>query len=346
VRRVLADLEEVLENVASLDPGELAQRVVVIEAAVEIAVQLVAADVIERLFRGPVLVHLPRKEMIEGEPLQVRPRQQVLAVAARLGEDLRTLRHPRRVLALVGVVERPVDVGLVQHVRVGLLIALQVVPAREDHAAEAVDGRGEHAGRRVIEQAQRARDLVETPQPRDRRRLLVLVELRIEMARAVARAVGREEDAVVGAVDRRDVVVARGLAGDPADDRRLVLAEARDLVELPVVLAMAVLLERRADDHREERLRPAPVHGRVAHGDGVRGLPSIVPEARGAGEVLQRPVRIADPEIAAPRRGVDRPPLITERRRHRRKVLPERDLRHEKNRIRRHGKEHGQEFHQ
>src|SRR6185436_16059228 len=139
-------------------------------------------------------------------------------------------------------------------------------PAREDHAAEAVDRRREDAGGGVVEHAQVAGRLVEAPEAGDGRRFFVFVELRIEMARAVARAVGGEEDAVVGAVDRADVVVARGLIGDLPDRRRVVDAEARDLVDLPVVL-VPLILARRADDHAEERLGAAPVHGRLAHRD-------------------------------------------------------------------------------
>ena len=79
----------------------------------------------------------------------------------------------------------------------------------------------------VIEHAQIARRGIEAPEAGDGRRFFVLIELRIEMPLAAARTVRSEEDAVVGAVERTDVVVVGRLIGDLADDRRFALAEAR-----------------------------------------------------------------------------------------------------------------------
>ena len=149
------------------------------------------------------------------------------------------------------------------------------------------------------------------------------------MRRTVARPVGREENAVVSAVERTDVVVAARLIGDLADDRRVVRAEAGDLVDLPEVVLPPVLLRRRADDHAEERLGAAPVHRRLTHSNGGRPLHARPAEAGRAGEVLGRPIRIADPEIAAARRLLHRRHLVAEGRDDGGEVAWERDLGHE-----------------
>ena len=143
--------------------------------------QLVPADVIERLFLGAVFVDLPREEVIDARGLRgCVSRQQIAPAAARLGKDLRRGSWRRAAFASsLGIVERAV--GVLARVGVRLLIALQVIPAREDHAAEAVDDRREHAGRRVIEEEQLAGRRIEAPQAGRRRRRLVFVELRIEV---------------------------------------------------------------------------------------------------------------------------------------------------------------------
>jgi hypothetical protein len=51
------------------------------------------------------------------------------------------------------------------------------------------------------------------------------------------------------------------------------------------------------------------------------------------------------PEIAAARRGVDLPAVITERRRDGREVARNRDLRHEQDRVRERQREHSEQLH-
>src|SRR5205823_6286700 len=119
--------------------------------------------------------------------------EEIGAAAARLRKDLDALIETRRVRRFVGVIERPVRAAF--RVAVGLLVALQVIPSREDHAAEAVDRRSEESRRSVIEQTQIAGRGLVAPEPGDGRRFLALVELRVEMPLAAARAVGGEEDA-------------------------------------------------------------------------------------------------------------------------------------------------------
>src|SRR6185312_12995991 len=146
---VLLNLEQVFDRVRIEPPAlaadELLDPVVVVPVAVEVVVQLVAADVIERLVLGAVRVDLPGEKVVEAVPLERRARQQV---------------------------------------------ALETIPPRIDDAAEAVHEGPEDAGRRVIQQPQIAGRRIEAPKTAGGRRLLVLVELRIEMGLAAARPVG------------------------------------------------------------------------------------------------------------------------------------------------------------
>src|SRR5690606_39365692 len=104
---------------------------------------------------------------------------------------------------------------------------------------------------------------------------LVLVQLRVQVGLAVARAVGGEQDPVVAGVDRRDVVVAGGLAGDLGDPRGLATAQSGHLVQLPLGVVGPVLALRGTDHHAEDGLVAAPVHRRLAHRDGVRALLAV-----------------------------------------------------------------------
>ena len=166
----------------------------------------------------------------------------------------------------------------------------------------------------MIEQEQIARGRIQTPQPGHHRRRLVLVELRIQVPLAIARPIGREDDAVVGAVDRAHVVVVRRLIRHLGDDRRLVLPQPRHLVQLPVVGGHLVLPRRPADDHAEHGLGAIPVDRGLADGDGAGALQPCRAVARGSGEVLQRAARIPDPEVAAARRVRDRSFVVGEHR--------------------------------
>src|SRR5690606_7704702 len=153
-----------------------------------------------------------------------------------------------------------------------LLVALQVVPAGEDHPAIAVEARAEGAAGRVVEDAQRARRGLKAVDAGDGRRALVLVQLRVQVRFAAARAIGGEQDAVVAGVQRRDVVVRGRLVGDLGDARGLATGQTGDFVELPLGIGVLVLAGRSAHDHAEDRLVAAPVHGRLAHGDRVGAL--------------------------------------------------------------------------
>jgi hypothetical protein len=131
------------------------------EAAVGVgAAELVPADVVQRLLRGPVLVQLPREEVVER---MERERRRVCGIVlrARLREDLGT--GKRRGGRRIGGLARPGE-GLIRGDdvgRVALLVALQVIPFGEDHASEGVDRGREAAARRVLEQLEIARRFIE-----------------------------------------------------------------------------------------------------------------------------------------------------------------------------------------
>ena len=81
----------------------------VVHAPVEVAVQLVAADMIQRLLGRAVFVDLPREEVVDAVSLQVRAGQRRSVRLLRgSGKDLDALIEPRGVRRFVGVVERAV----------------------------------------------------------------------------------------------------------------------------------------------------------------------------------------------------------------------------------------------
>ena len=105
-RRFL-DLQEVRDRVG-VEPGagvEFQQPRVVVEAAVEVAAQLVPADVVQRLLARAVVVDLPRKELVERVGLDGAGGD------ARLGEDLGAAVQGRRAGGFAGVVEGAVGVA-------------------------------------------------------------------------------------------------------------------------------------------------------------------------------------------------------------------------------------------
>ncbi len=157
--RALADLEHVedlavVEAIAGVVAAdELVEIAVVVEGPVEVGMQLVAADVVQRLEAGPVRIHHPGEEVVEAVPFLMRL-QQVDAA----GAGLRELLVPGGERDGVGTFARPVERAVGRRiagddivvVAVGLLVALQVVPAGEDDPAEAVHRR--------LEVARKARD--------------------------------------------------------------------------------------------------------------------------------------------------------------------------------------------
>ncbi len=185
----------------------------------------------------------------------------------------------------------------------------------------------------MLEQRQRIRAAIEFPDAGRRRRRFVFVELRIQMALAGARAVARKNDVAVARVQRLDVVDVRFLAGNERDRHLLALAETGDLVDLPVVVVVIVLVGGCADEHAEERFRAAPVDDRIAHRDRSRALHAVVAEAGFRGEIAQRAVGIADPQIAAARDFLHRRAVIGKNRSDRAEAF-DRNLRDEQDGVR------------
>ena len=119
------------------------------------------------------------------------------------------------------------------------------------------------------------------------------------MCRAIAWPVRREQDAIISAVQRRNIVVSGGLVGHFCDHRRLAFNEARHFIHLPIISSHLILRRRCADDHAEHRLRTAPMHGRLAHSDGVGKLHAVHAETGFAGEVAHNTIGVTDHQIAA-----------------------------------------------
>ncbi len=268
------DLQEVHDPVG-VDPRpgtDSEQSRIVVEAPVEVAG---AARGGRRGSASPRPCHPPftihGKNRVEGVRLHVVPARPVRGsgnTSARDGQAAASAASSAQLK--VPYVRSPCSSA---GVGVGLLVALQVVPAGEDHPAEAVDDRLEVARRRVVE------ELAGRPSAGSRLQSPVTTgassyssSCGYRWPLAVARPVGGEEDAVVGGVDRADVVRSRRLVRHLGDRTGLRRAEAGHLVELPVVGRPIVLRGRRADDHAEDRLGAAPVHGRLAHRDRVRPL--------------------------------------------------------------------------
>ncbi len=182
-----------------------------------------------------------------------------------------------------------------------LLVTLQVVPPGENQPTVAVDDRGEGAARGVVEDRNGAGGGSQAVDAGDGRRAFVFVQLRIQVRLAAARAIGREENAVVACVQWRHVVVAGGLVGHPGDHRSLACSQARHLIHLPGAGGGDVAAGRAADQHAEDGLAPVPVHAGLAHGDGLDALESFHAESGFLGQVAQGAAGIADHQVPAAR---------------------------------------------
>ena len=305
--RVFADVEEVIANrVVGAQGGvvEVAQRIVVQQAGLQVAPDFVPADVVQGLLLSAVFVDHPGEEEIEGVPVHGA------------GGEARFREHFRRVSGhhlgrggFVGVVEHAErnrqSVGDGVAVQVSLLILLKMVPAGEDHATEAVDERRERTGRSVVKLEEVSRAGIQTPKAAHRGLQFVLIELGIQMCLASARPVAGEQNAAVGSVAGANVIVIRRLIWDAGDDRVFPLAEADDLKELPEIGRRLVGQGTGAHHHAEHGACAVPVNRGFAHRDAVGTLESARNTvAGGSGEVFQRAVRISDVEVAATPRGI------------------------------------------
>ncbi len=147
--RILAQLHHVADRmlVRALRgiEEELDEIRIRVERAVEVVLQLVPPDVVQRLLAGAVLKQLPRPEQIERERLHaghVRRRD-----VARFGKHFAAVGGRYRIRAFAAVIECSV-VGC--RVAIVLLIAQEMIPARKHDAAETVDERPARARHRVL----------------------------------------------------------------------------------------------------------------------------------------------------------------------------------------------------
>ena len=169
---------------------ELDEVRVVVEAAVEVAVQLVTADVVQRLLLGAVLVDLPGEEVIDacGPRGWCRPADRVRLLRGS-GKTSSRLFSRAGVRVFVGVVERAVGVAWPASAsacwsRCRWSQRVKITrPKLSTIGVKAPDGEWFSRSRSPVAR-------IEAPEPGRRRRFLVLVELRVEV-RARRRAGGR-----------------------------------------------------------------------------------------------------------------------------------------------------------
>src|SRR4051794_24893317 len=95
-----------------------------------------------------------------------------------------------------------------------------MIPANKNEPPIAVNGRAEDTARCVIEQMEIAVGWVQAPKPRNRRIIVVFIQLWIQIGGAVARTVTRKDDPAVRTVTRRHVIIVRWLAGHMRDGIR------------------------------------------------------------------------------------------------------------------------------
>ena len=208
-----------------------------------------------------------------------------------------------------------------ERVRVGLLVALQVVPAREHDPAVAVHDRGKIARGVGVHLEHHAGLGVQVPQAGVGGEHVVLVQQWVDTA-ARARPVGDKQDVIVGAVGGHEVVIAGRLVGHGRDDDRVGdVGETAHLVQLPDWADDLAGADGRADDHAEERLAAVPIHSRVAHGNAFCACQNTrAAVAGGGGQVFQAAVGVTNPQVAAARRAAHAAFLVAKGRGHRLKI--------------------------
>ena len=148
------------------------------------------------------------------------------------------------------------------------------------------------------------------------------------MTLAVARAITCEDDSIICAVNRRDVVIVCRLVRNFRNYRsRIRIHEIRDFIKLPVIDGIVVVLcFWCANHHAEHCLRTAPMNARLANGDSVGVLRSPQTISRGSGEVFKSAVRVSDVEVAATSAAIRSRAVIAKKRADRRKISGNGDL--------------------
>ena len=172
--------------------------------------------------------------------------------------------HAHGIGGFAGVGEGAVPTALEQ-VRIGLLIADQVIPAVEhdsavgDHPRMEVPrwrmGIGPHLAAARVEDVQTAHD----------RLTLILVVLRIQVGPVALRSCRCKQDAPIRQIAGLHVGIL-GLVRYLANHRGVSGTEPADLIQLPAPV-MYLEAPRAAHDHAEHQPLPIPMRLRVAHGN-------------------------------------------------------------------------------
>ena len=307
-------MEEIVDDIGVglvAEVIEIPQVGIVVEGGAAVtSPEFVAANVIEGFLLGAVLVDLPGEELVKG--LGVGYATALPGFGEYFGAVVGQEQGAHRFITVVKRSIGTIAAGKV--VCVCLLVALQVIPAAEDDPPKAIHRGREGTRRRVIQHEEITRGGIERPESGDRGSFLVFVELRVEMAAPIARAVAGEDDPVIRAVDGGDIVIVSRLVGDLGDDWGLAHAKIGYLKNLPIVLSIIILNLGCADDHAEDGLESIPVNARFPHGDTVGVLQAVVSVARGGGEIAESSVGVANVQRAAAGRGFEIAAMIAEDR--------------------------------
>ena len=141
--RVFANLQKILNRVRV----EMVPKVVKVldigiggEGGVQItAAQFMSADMIDSFLIRPVFVDLPGKKLVEGLTCQAGACQQIIAARSWFRKYFRQVRGWDRGGRFIAPIESPVSNRAFFRVRIGLLVALQMVPPNKNDAAGVVD---------------------------------------------------------------------------------------------------------------------------------------------------------------------------------------------------------------
>jgi len=133
---------------------------------------------VEQLLSGALLVHHPGEKLVERVSLDLERGQLIAVVGARLGKDFdRSSIENVRCARFTEIVEGAV--GRSAHAIIGGVAVLhQVVPARKDDAAKAVDNRIERTAGRVLHLKKITTRRIEAPQAGVGRHVVIFVQLR------------------------------------------------------------------------------------------------------------------------------------------------------------------------
>ena len=263
--------------------------------------EFVAANVIEHFFVTAVLVERPWEKQIEGVAVYAELRGVVGVEAARFGKSLDDVRRLREsgdgfVEKIEGAVVCFAETIVGSH-----WILREMVPAREDEAAEAIDEGIEGAAWGVLEHLQIAGGRIEAVGPGNGRMTFVFVESEVK---AVVGFVAHEDDSSVGGVAGRDVVAVGGLVRNFDDLRSGVgvgddSVKVDDFVELPMELCGVAGACGRADDHAEENFFAIPMNRGIADIDADAVLDAAGAETGRFGEIDEAQIWQHEPEVPA-----------------------------------------------